>query len=286
MRWKETQVRRTAGLVGKAVKVILFLLLVGLALLTAREGAESFRYTWRFGYLADGHWYQHDRFNLFIRIVGATLYLLALLTVTATAAGAITTEREAETWTGLIASPLAPEEILKAKRAGVYRRTWPLIAALIVLWIVGLISGAVHPYGFLAAMVLLPPYLSAAAALGLFVSLHARSTARAIGVAVCLTIVLHGGYLLLCAPMSPGTPVVAFGCSPLLIFLALISPGDLRNLGSFVSQDSLYNRGGEIIFAAMLSVLAYTVLAVAVNILSAVAFDSAVDRPRRPSKSS
>ena len=286
MRWKETQVRRTAGIVGKAVRVILLLLLVGLALLTARESAESFRHTWQFGYLPGNRLGMHSRFSVYIRSVGTALYLLALVAVTATAAGAITTEREAETWTGLIASPLAPEEILKAKRAGVYRRTRPLIAALIVLWIVGLISGAVHPYGFLAAVMLLPPYLSAATALGLFVSLHAQSTARAIGVAVCLTIVLHGGYLLLCAPMSPGTPVVAFGCSPLLIFLAPISPGDLRNLGSFGSQDSFYSRGGEIIFAGLLSVLAYTVLAVALNILSAVAFDSAVDRPRRPSKSS
>lgn len=284
MWWKETQVRRPAGLVGRAVRLILVLLFACLAFLTAREGDESFRETWRYGYLADGRWWMHIHFNEFIRSVGTALYLLTLVAVTASAAGSITTEREAETWTGLVAGPLTPEEILKAKRAGVYRRTWPSIAALLALWIVGLVSGAVHPCGFLAAIVLLPPYLSAAAALGLFVSLHARSTAMAIAIALCLTIVLHGGYLLCCVPMSPETPVVAFGCSPLWISLAPISPGNMRELGSFNTTNSFYTRGGEILFAGILSVLAYTALAIALNVLSAVTFDSAADRPCRPSK--
>lgn len=291
MRWKETQVQRPAGVVGKSARVILFLIFVGLALLTARESVDSFSDTWRFGYLANNHWWIHEHFNDFIRSAGTGLYLLTLLVVTATAAVSITAERETETWTGLIASPLTAEEILKAKRAGVYRRTWPLIAAILSIWTIGLISGAVHPYGFLASMLLLAPYLSAAAALGLFVSLHVRTTARAIGASLCLTSFLHCGYMLLCVPMSPETVVVAFGCSPFLIGVAPISPGDMRDLVSFhapgsnfSSVGSFYTRGGEIIFTALLSILAYTVLAITLNILSAVGFDSAVDRPRRPIK--
>jgi hypothetical protein len=282
MRWKETQVRRRAGFVGLGSRLILGCLFVGLAYLTVLAGADSFRETWRYGYLARGNWWAHSRFNEYLKGMGTALYLLALVAVTAMAAISVTSEREADTWTGLIATPLTPEEILKAKRVGVYRRTWPLILATPALWSVGLLCGAIHPLGFFAAIVLLPAYFSAAVALGVFVSLHAGSTARSVAIALAITIFLHGGYLLLCVPMSIDTPVAIFGCSPLLVALAPLSPGDVREFTTIHGHGSFYTRGGEIAFAAVLSVLVYSALAIGLNIISATGFDDAVDRPRRP----
>ena len=61
-------------------------------------------------------------------------------------------ERERGTWLGLIATPLSGWEILRAMMLG------PVLSRLrgaltpIALWTVGLMAGAVHPLGFLAAV--------------------------------------------------------------------------------------------------------------------------------------
>ncbi len=61
-------------------------------------------------------------------------------------------ERERDTWLGLIATPLTGWEILRAKMLGPVSRGRGGALAMIGLWTVGLIAGAVHPLGFLAAV--------------------------------------------------------------------------------------------------------------------------------------
>ena len=75
-------------------------------------------------------------------------------------------ERERGTWLGLIATPLSGWEILRAKMLG------PVLSRLggaltpIALWTVGLMAGAVHPLGFLAAVTGLAVFAWFGSALG------------------------------------------------------------------------------------------------------------------------
>jgi hypothetical protein len=61
-------------------------------------------------------------------------------------------ERARDTWLGLIATPLTGWEILRAKMLGPVLRGRGGALTMIGLWTVGLIAGAVHPLGFLAAV--------------------------------------------------------------------------------------------------------------------------------------
>lgn len=285
MLWKETQLRRRSTTIGKVTRGAVALLAVGAALGFLRDAWPAAEEVYRFGYgshtgrigrPADA---AREFFNVEVRVLGAVLYLLTLLGVTASGASAITTEREADTWVSLLASPLEPEEFLRAKRAGVARRTRPLVRATLAIWAVGLLCGAVHPIGFALVCLALFAYRAAATALGVSVSLWSRSTARALGISIAATVFLHGGYLLICVPLTDGEPIATAACSPLMIFLA---PGSYRDVSEFFhphKRDGYYHRGGEILLAGLLSLLAYAALAAVLNIVAAIRFDATEDRP-------
>ena len=61
-------------------------------------------------------------------------------------------ERRGDTWTGLLATPLTGGEIVRGKVLGALWRTRETAALLLVLWGLGLATGAVHPLGFLAVI--------------------------------------------------------------------------------------------------------------------------------------
>jgi len=67
----------------------------------------------------------------------------------------VAAERERDTWLGLIATPLPGREILKGKILGSIWRMRGVAFLMPALWSVGLLSGSLHPLGFLAAVVLL-----------------------------------------------------------------------------------------------------------------------------------
>lgn len=283
MGWKERRVARPPGLVGGAVRWLLALIVLGFAIETAVLSGPAFVETARLGYGAWRYGAARD-FGEYLRPVGTLLYLLTTLVIATMAAGSITSEREADTWDSLLASPLEGEEILRAKRAGVYRRAGPFAVALLGLWVTGLTCGAVHPLGFVFAVAALPVYLAFAAALGTFVSLQARSTARSLAITVGVLMFLNGGYLFCCLPFSPESPVVALGCTPYLMASAPVSYEDVHVFfdATMISSRSFYHRGGDYFLAWLLSLLGYGFGAVVLNILAAIGFDSAVDRPARP----
>ena len=93
-----------------------------------------------------------EHFNGFLRIVSAMIECLLGFLLTATAVEGITTERARDTWTGLLTTPLGGDEILRAKRLGAIWRVRGALLLLIGLWTAGLVAGAIHPFGFLAAV--------------------------------------------------------------------------------------------------------------------------------------
>ena len=91
-------------------------------------------------------------FNIILRQTTAFLDILLVLMVAGTAAEAVAAERDRDTWLGLIATPLTGWEILRAKMIGAVWKTRGVWFVMLALWALGLLSGAVHPLGFLAAL--------------------------------------------------------------------------------------------------------------------------------------
>ena len=113
-------------------------------------------------------------------------------------------EREKDAWTSLTVTPLEGQEILTGKMLGAFWRVRGMLAALLVVWLIGLICGAVHPLGFLLAIVATVDRPAFIAVLGTYVSLRSRSSARAIAATIAILVFLNGGYLFCCAPAMNG----------------------------------------------------------------------------------
>ena len=79
--------------------------------------------------------------------------MLYVVMVSGTAAISVILEYERDTWHGLIATSLTGWEILRAKMLAAIWRARGAALTLISLWVVGLLAGAVHPLGFLNAVV-------------------------------------------------------------------------------------------------------------------------------------
>jgi hypothetical protein len=112
-----------------------------------------------------------------------------LLAVAGASASGVTIEREADTWVTLTSTPLTGWEILRAKVLGAVWNQRGFAAVLIMLWLFGLVTGAVHPLGIVGSVAIVAVLTWLVAALGVYNSLRARSTSKALAAtiaAVCL----------------------------------------------------------------------------------------------------
>jgi hypothetical protein len=91
-------------------------------------------------------------FNIALRLFSAFFAWIYVLFLLGAAREGVKGERERDTWRSLIATPLSGWEILRAKMLGPVLKVRGGALTLIGLWTVGLMAGAVHPLGFLAAV--------------------------------------------------------------------------------------------------------------------------------------
>ena len=167
-------------------------------------------------------------FNIVLRQTTGILDLFYVLMVFGAAAESVAAERERQTWLGLIATPLTGWEILRAKMLGSIWKTRGLAFLMLALWIVGLLAGAVHPLGFLAAFAGLGVSCWFLAALGVSTSLWSRDRGQATGKVL--------GPLMLSLGLSalpfllPGTAsvVLAAGTMPFQTWASLLSYEDVH----------------------------------------------------------
>src|SRR5262249_21352916 len=146
------------------------------------------------------------------------LLVLLILSVASAAAVSMTAEREQDTWTSLTCSLLSGPEIVLAKIRGAVWSSWRLILALLIMWTVGLLAGALFPLGVLAALAELFVFCGFTAALGVWFSSRARNSTRALFATIFWLLVLNGGYLVLipAVAMSP-SDLVFMGTMPYML---------------------------------------------------------------------
>ncbi|HEV3122639.1 MAG TPA: hypothetical protein VGY53_12080, partial [Isosphaeraceae bacterium] len=158
----------------------------------------------RYGLFATDAYQDRTRFNVLLRIVTFAIGLIATSQVVETAGRRITLERDKETWTMLLTTPLSGAEILGSKmRASIVQ--WTIaIKTLPVLLIAGALCGAIHPLGLLFILVDLPLATWGGAALGTWIALRSPSSraAQSSTTIASLGFLLFHGVLLIAAASS------------------------------------------------------------------------------------
>jgi hypothetical protein len=181
---------------------------------------------------------------------------------------------------------LTGREILRAKLLGSIWKTRGLAVLMLVLWIVGLLAGAVHPLGFLAALTGMGVSCWFLAALGLSASLWSRDRAQATGRILGPLILIVGSSAL--PFFLPGTAsvVLAGGTMPFLTWASLLSYEDVHaalHLGAIPRFAEIGIRGvagARIILAAwLISTTAQAIGSFLLMRSAARGFDAAVGRP-------
>lgn len=280
MLWKERHFVRTDVVTKLVVLPATILLTVGLVLfgdydeLVVRT-AQDLRHLGYTGHsVAQG--LLHDR----LRSITPIYLGLWLLAVAGASASSLTVERDDDSWVSLVSTPLTGWEILRGKMVGAIWGLRGFGALLSLFWLLGLVLGAVHPLGLLLSLLIAGLLTVSVAALGVYVSLGARTTSQALMKALTTLIILNGGYLVVLVPVLKAFRIEAdelhfIGCTPWLASFALLSFEHVTGLreGTFPWR-FLIGPGmvvGAYVMAAL--VLLYRALAT---------FDERVDRPRRP----
>ena len=285
MLWKERFIGRKGGVLGALVRV---LGLLGLGVLVYQlwgSIGDAYKYVRLYGYGVEGA-LPDEREQLGQACRGVVAFVFALwgLAVSAVAAGGVTAEREEDTWTSLTTTDLTAGEIVGAKILGATRGPRPLLATILGLMLLSMALGGLHPAGLVLAVVGLALYTWFYAALGTFVSLHARTTTGALAVTLGIVGFLGGGYLFCCIPLRPETPAAFLGVSPMMLFFAQLTHGDVSGLMGGGRGRSLFgprDHPDQLALGLALSYACHGLAAAGLTAWSILGFDAAVDRPTR-----
>jgi ABC-type transport system involved in multi-copper enzyme maturation permease subunit len=146
-----------------------------------------------------------EQINAWVRTVGTLVAVLMLVGVAVRAAGAVSGERERQTFDALLTSPLPTGDILYGKWLGsVLSMRW-IWLWLGVIWLVGVLSGGLSPVAVPLLVGAWFAFAAFVAALGLWYSTVCPSTLRAVLWTLFTLVVLWGGHWLVwmcCIPLG------------------------------------------------------------------------------------
>ena len=155
-----------------------------------------------------------------------------------------------------------------------------ILVALLLVWLIGLICGGVHPLGFLSVVVATLFYSLFAVLLGTSLSLRFKSSARSIAVTVGILMFLNAGYLFCCIPMIRGGDSIVFlaGFSPMIVVGSVFSYSDLNEFlhGSTYQVDF----GAQVIMLVFFSFFFYGAVGIGLWHDCLNQIEVAIDRPR------
>ena len=200
-------------------------------------------------------------FNIFLRFATAAILFMIALVCTGIALEVLNTERTRETWNSLIATPLSGREILLGKLRACLWRMRGTLATVLALWTLGLLSGAIHPLGFLAAVLILASSTSLFLVFGLRVALTVPDRNDAAGRTVIPMLVpTISATLPFLLPARFSSVLWGLGSTPLLAALSLITYGELHHSlqhphGLYRAAEWIGLRSGEGPIAAALTCL-------------------------------
>ena len=168
-------------------------------------------------------------FNLFLRYLTVPFVFILTIGTAGLTVDAIKSERAKETWSSLIATPLSARDILRGKLWACVWRLRGVGAILLVLWTLGLLSGAIHPLGYLATVLVTASWTWFFLMAGMLAALRAKDLRVSANVTMTtffLPVVSSALPFLL--PAGLKSVVWGAGSTPFLAWLAMASNRELR----------------------------------------------------------
>ncbi len=230
--------------------------------------------------------------NYLMRYCAAFSHALIVMCAASFVVESIMGERDKDTWTALIATPLSGRDILRGKMWGAVWRMWEALSVMAVLYVVTLGAGALHPIGFILAVLNLVGSCWLMLAIGAYVAIWAKNRAEAmnrivfIGMFLSMSIIL---VIMFAIRTHVARAWMGAGCIPFVTWLSLVSFEDVRDtmqtgvfpLLTYVRFDT--GEGwravsGTIVFA----VTAQWIAAFLLDRAAIRQFDAAIGRPMRP----
>jgi hypothetical protein len=224
--------------------------------------------------------------NGMVRTLATWLAAGWVLAVASAAAVSVTSEREDDTWTSLTATLLSGAEVVRAKVLGAIWGARRLAWAVLALIGVGVLAGAVHPIGAAVAVLVMAVSGAFASALGVYISLGAKTSTRALVSTVLLLAALN--LVLMLAAAGIGRPNSTLWLMtltpPWLEYASLLSYDDALALwrgGTFQIAGSRPVFGPEMIGVVLTGLTLYGLAALVLTGASAEAYDRVAGRARR-----
>jgi len=284
MLWKERHCVRTDVFTKLFVLPATILLTVGVILVSRLDEnvVRCFKELVHAGYPSPS--FARRELNDSLRAISPYSIALWLLAVAGASASRVTVEREEDTWVSLLSTPLSGWEILRGKGLGAVWGLRGLGALLGLFWLIVLAAGGVHPLGFLLALLVVALLTWFVVTLGMYVSLAARTTARALTTVIVVLVFLNGGYIVVLEPVLRifGSHVDYWtyshlGCTPYLAANTLFSferVAQIRAMGRVPLWLWLPMTYGLLILAG------YAIAATTLTLRVVQRFDVVSDRPR------
>jgi ABC-type Na+ efflux pump permease subunit len=231
-------------------------------------------------------------FNAAMRQLSGILTMLYAIVLAGFAAEGISYERTRDTLSGLLTTPLTGLEILRSKALGALWRARWVSYFLVAFWSLGLASGALHPLGYLAALLSLALTIWFCLSVGIYGSLVATSAKDVAGwVTMPVAVMIFSGLVPLMLPSSMTTLFAGFASPAWVSYLSLLSYEDVRDAsmsGPYPPLSALGVASGERFAALAATCLAgWTLLGVTAFLLTRASirdFDRHVGRPTRPAE--
>jgi ABC-type Na+ efflux pump permease subunit len=315
--WRAMFTARTAGFARVLELAINLILFSSLAYGTYFYAAPAFVEVWNQGYLSRSpsndppelnpfvslfgtggmpipNDFARTQFNIFIRMVSLLLALLLTLGAGGNVAGDIAIERARETWTSLLATPLSGRDIVRGKILAALWRARGVAIILVVLWSVGVLAGAVHPVGFVFALVALAAWAWFFVALGAMTAIRAAKAEPGSNPALAFFSILpFSAAILAFLPPQSASVFLGSGSSLFVIWMCLVSFRDLRGVSLWSAPLQPYphlewlgiNSGDgplQVILACLAGIALPALVGIAVWRHAVVDFDRLVGRPFRP----
>jgi ABC-type transport system involved in multi-copper enzyme maturation permease subunit len=275
--WKECYVSRTT-VATKIVGGLVVLVIFGLLVYSMVELAvPAFKELAALGYGSTGP--AQESLSGYLRLFTGVIYVGWALGLASAASSSVVQEREADTWTSLVSTPLSGLEIVRGKMIGAFWGLRWVGLILLGLWLIGLAAGSIHPFGFAAVVIETAIFLWFVTALGTCISVRARSSARAMTATMAILFILNGGYTMCCVPLRLNTPFVAVGVTPFILTVSLFTHQEFRQLLNWQSLGPGWHHS-EIFATCFTGVSAYAAAAFALTLLTINQFDEWIGRPR------
>jgi hypothetical protein len=253
--WRELNTTRANGLMKAVVVLLHFIWLAALVSGTYYLARPAMVEVWRHGYGSGATVHERPDFNIiariflpgsgpgfsidaarfdfnfFIRFATLAISLVMVFSLAASATEFLGLERARETWTSLLATPLTARDFLGSWMRAAVARCRVAIAALLILWTLGLAAGAVHPVGYMLALLILGASIWFFASCGALVAISEKDTGPGGGLVMLLLLALVGSGVLPVFLPPPINPVfLGSGSTPLMLWTCLLSYRDFAEV--------------------------------------------------------